>query len=72
MYYGKKVGKQVLNKDSVTEILLAHYNSNLAPLPDEELAIAQLTNAYTDFIPGVLSYSIADEILGLPKTEDWM
>ncbi|KAG0000798.1 hypothetical protein BGZ79_005454 [Entomortierella chlamydospora] len=113
MHYGKKDGKQVLNKDSITEILSAQsiyekrsrspdfgpltayglgwtmnsykgnnvychdgstdgYNSNLALFPDEELVIAQLTNAYTDFTPGTLSYSIADEILGLPKTEDWM
>ncbi|KAF9353055.1 hypothetical protein BGX26_009154 [Mortierella sp. AD094] len=113
MHYGKQDGKQILNKDSIAEILSAQsiyekrsvspdfgpssayglgwtmnsykgnivyrhdgsidgYNSNLALFPDEELVIAQLTNAYTDFFSTTVAYYIADEILGLPKTEDWM
>ncbi|KAF9344096.1 hypothetical protein BGX26_004823 [Mortierella sp. AD094] len=48
------------------------YITNLALFPDSELAIAHLTNTDTTRLPVYSVYHIADEILGLPKTEDWL
>ncbi|KAF9352514.1 hypothetical protein BGX26_009682 [Mortierella sp. AD094] len=113
MHYGEQDGKQVLNKDSITETLSAQsiffkgrrtpdfppsltygmgwtldsykgnivyyhsgkvdgYISNLAFFPDSELVVAHLTNAYSNDLPGAAYLYIADELLGLPKTVDWI
>ncbi|KAF9352059.1 hypothetical protein BGX26_010038 [Mortierella sp. AD094] len=113
MHYGEQDGKQVLNKDSLTEILSgqAIYNkermtsdfgpitaygmgwmldsykgnivyqhdghvpgfiSNLMLFPDSELVIAHIANLDLGALPIYSGYHIADEILGLPKTQDWI
>ncbi|KAI9232926.1 MAG: beta-lactamase/transpeptidase-like protein [Podila humilis] len=48
------------------------YTTNLAVYPDAELVVAVLTNADLTSLPGYLSYHVADEILGLPKSHDWL
>ncbi|KAF9348593.1 hypothetical protein BGX26_013000 [Mortierella sp. AD094] len=113
MHYGEQDGKQVLNKDSITETLSAQsilakgrrtpdfppsmtygmgwmldsykgnivyshngkvdgYVSNLAFFPDSELVVAHLTNSYSNALPEAAFFYIADELLGLPKTIDWI
>ncbi|KAF9354603.1 hypothetical protein BGX26_007590 [Mortierella sp. AD094] len=113
MHCGEVYGKQVLNKDSVKELLngqavclkerrsadfppisgygmgwfldgykgniMYHhsghvdgYITHLAMFPDSELVIGHLTNIDTAVFPHYSVYHIADEILGLPKTEDWL
>ncbi|KAF9199702.1 hypothetical protein BGZ49_010139 [Haplosporangium sp. Z 27] len=113
MKHGELDGKQVLNRDSIKEILsgqsiiikggrapefapiagygmgwildaykgnvMYHHNghidgyvSNFALFPDADLVIAHLTNIHTTIFPMFSVYHIADEILGLPKTQDWM
>ncbi|KAF9097818.1 hypothetical protein BGX27_000910, partial [Mortierella sp. AM989] len=112
MHYGEQDGKQILNKDSVIEMLSGQsimskykstpdfgpvtayglgwildsykgnivyshgggidgYRSYLAVYPDSELVIAHLAN--TDFAYlSLFNFYIADEVLGLPKTMDWI
>lgn len=48
------------------------YITNLAVYPNAELVVAVLTNAFLTNLPGYLSFHIADEILGLPKSQDWL
>ncbi|KAG0029358.1 hypothetical protein BGZ81_003876 [Podila clonocystis] len=48
------------------------YVTNLAVYPNAELVVAVLTNAYLAALPNYLSFHIADEILGLPKSQDWL
>ncbi|KAG0249021.1 hypothetical protein BG011_009668 [Mortierella polycephala] len=113
MKLGELDGKQVLNKESVTETLSGHtfmektgrssefapalaygfgwlidsykgqvlyhhsgsnagFISNLAIYPDADLVIAHLTNIQSTGLPAFTSYYIADELLGLPKTQDWL
>ncbi|KAF9995836.1 hypothetical protein BGZ80_005943 [Entomortierella chlamydospora] len=113
MHYGEVDGKQVLNKNSVKEMLAGQsifskdrrsadfapikgygmgwildsykgnimyhhsghidgYITNLALFPDSELVIGHLTNIDTAELPLYSIYHIADEILGLQKTEDWL
>lgn len=40
--------------------------------PNAELVVAVLTNAFLTGLPRYLSLHIADEILGLPKSQDWL
>ncbi|KAF9344706.1 hypothetical protein BGX26_004016 [Mortierella sp. AD094] len=113
MHYGELDGKQILNKDSITEILsgqsiytktrrtsdfapiagygmgwvldsykgniMYHHNgfnpgfiSNLALFPDSDLVVAFLSNIDTAALGITAVYHIADELLGLPKTRDWL
>ncbi|KAF9431477.1 hypothetical protein BGZ76_000254 [Entomortierella beljakovae] len=116
MKHGEMDGKQVLNKNSIIEILSGQsiysryspggaysefpytttyglgwildsykgntmiwhtgaidgYATSLALFPDSELVIAHLTNSQGAFLPNALPYYIADEVLGLPKTHDWI
>jgi hypothetical protein len=44
----------------------------LAFYPDDDLVIAHLANIYITELTTNLQYYIADGILGLPKTEDWI
>ncbi|KAF9426604.1 hypothetical protein BGZ76_002679 [Entomortierella beljakovae] len=112
MRYGEYNRVQVLNKDSITEILssqsiffkerrspdvgatatfgmgwvpdsykgkiMYHHGghafgfiSHLAMFPDQELVVAHISNIHTSSLKENLVYLIADEILGLPKTQDW-
>ncbi|KAF9135827.1 hypothetical protein BGW39_011416 [Mortierella sp. 14UC] len=48
------------------------YKSMLAFYPDDDLVVAVLTNVYITDLPLALPYYIADGILGLPKTADWL
>ncbi|KAG0356746.1 hypothetical protein BG005_004320 [Podila minutissima] len=48
------------------------YITNLAVYPNAELVVAVLTNAYLTGLPRYLSFHIADEILALPKSQDWL
>ncbi|KAF9356969.1 hypothetical protein BGX26_004436 [Mortierella sp. AD094] len=48
------------------------YVTHLALFPDADLVIAHLVNVHITNLPSTLFYYIADELLGLPKTEDWI
>ncbi|KAF9205317.1 hypothetical protein BGZ59_000542 [Podila verticillata] len=48
------------------------YRTNLALFPDAELVVAHLTNADLTALPRYASYHVADELLGLRKTHDWL
>ncbi|KAF9352064.1 hypothetical protein BGX26_010043 [Mortierella sp. AD094] len=113
MHYGEQDGKQILNRESVVEMLsgqsiyekrrrtpdfgpvsayglgwtLDSYKGNiiyhhgghnpgfiskLTLFPDSELVIAHLVNIETGMFPAYSAYHIADELLGLPKTQDWI
>ncbi|KAG0289375.1 hypothetical protein BGZ96_007072 [Linnemannia gamsii] len=48
------------------------YRSYLAFYPDDDLVIAHLANIFITELPRNLQYYIADGILELPKTEDWI
>ncbi|KAG0014382.1 hypothetical protein BGZ82_001782 [Podila clonocystis] len=47
-------------------------NFRHALFPDSDLVIAHLANIHITNLPSLLFYYIADELLGLPKTEDWL
>ncbi|KAG0321009.1 hypothetical protein BG000_003380 [Podila horticola] len=47
------------------------FSSNIVLFPDSDLVIAILTNIYAAQLPNVLPYYLADEILNLPRTQDW-
>ncbi|KAF8978886.1 hypothetical protein BGZ46_006050 [Entomortierella lignicola] len=113
MKYGNVDGKQILNKDSVIEMLsgqsifikekqkpdfgpisgyglgwmldsykgnvvyhhtghIPGFTSNLAIFPDADLVVAHLTNILTGSLTSFSAYLIADQLLGLPKTQDWI
>ncbi|KAI8603714.1 beta-lactamase/transpeptidase-like protein [Dissophora ornata] len=48
------------------------YISHLTMFPDADLVIACLSNANMTSLPGEIPYLIADRVLGLPKTQDWV
>ncbi|KAF9335521.1 hypothetical protein BG006_011292 [Podila minutissima] len=48
------------------------YTTNLALFPNDELVVAILTNAPCTALPRVTSLHIADELLRLPKSHDWL
>ncbi|KAF9316788.1 hypothetical protein BG003_001517 [Podila horticola] len=48
------------------------YVSHLALFPDADLVIAHLANIHITNLPSSLFYYIADELLDLPRTEDWL
>ncbi|KAG0000085.1 hypothetical protein BGZ80_006428 [Entomortierella chlamydospora] len=96
MKYGEVDGKQILNRDSVTEMLSGQsiykrerqspefgpisgyaghvpgFTSNLALFPDSDLVVAHLSNIFTGSLTSFSAYLIADELLGLTKTLDWI
>lgn len=47
------------------------FSSMIALFPDSDLVIATLTNIYVAILPDYLHYYLADEILNLPRTQDW-
>ncbi|KAF9352629.1 hypothetical protein BGX26_009586 [Mortierella sp. AD094] len=48
------------------------YTSNLMLFPDSDLVFVQLTNVDGAALPPYLPYYIADKLLGLPETQDWL
>ncbi|KAG0028079.1 hypothetical protein BGZ82_008629 [Podila clonocystis] len=48
------------------------YVTNLALFPNADLVIAHLSNVELTALPRCASFHIADEILGLRKTRDWL
>ena len=48
------------------------YSSNLAFYPDNDLVIAHLANIHITDLPTNLPFYIADGLLDLPKTVDWI
>lgn len=48
------------------------YVTNLALFPDAELVVAHLTNADVTALLRYVSFHVADELLGLRKTHDWL
>ncbi|KAG0016848.1 hypothetical protein BGZ81_011024 [Podila clonocystis] len=48
------------------------FSSMIVLFPDSDLVIATLSNIYAAMLPNVLHYYLADEILNLPRTQDWM
>ncbi|GJJ75563.1 D-alanyl-D-alanine carboxypeptidase [Entomortierella parvispora] len=47
------------------------FSSIIALFPESDLVIASLTNTYAAMYPNFVYYYLADEILNLPKTQDW-
>ncbi|KAK3833183.1 MAG: beta-lactamase/transpeptidase-like protein [Linnemannia gamsii] len=48
------------------------FSSNIVLFPDSDLVIAVLSNLYAAKLPVYLPYYLADEVLDLPRTQDWM
>ncbi|KAG0318382.1 hypothetical protein BGZ97_003882 [Linnemannia gamsii] len=48
------------------------YQSHLALFPDDDLVVAHLTNIESTELTSLLPYYIADGMLGLPKSIDWL
>ncbi|KAF9945856.1 hypothetical protein BGZ72_000915 [Mortierella alpina] len=48
------------------------YVSQLTLFPDADLVIAHLANIHVTNLPSTLPYYVADELLKLPKSEDWL
>ncbi|KAF9956491.1 hypothetical protein BGZ72_002770 [Mortierella alpina] len=48
------------------------YISSLSLFPDAELVIAHLANVDSTALPNAIPYHIADELLDLPRTQDWI
>ncbi|KAG0052179.1 hypothetical protein BGZ83_002907 [Gryganskiella cystojenkinii] len=47
-------------------------SSMIAFFPDSDLVITTLSNMYIAPVPSLLHYYLADEILNLPHTQDWI
>ncbi|KAG0255737.1 hypothetical protein DFQ27_006089 [Actinomortierella ambigua] len=48
------------------------YVSDLTLFPDDDLAVIALSNTEASYITDILRYYLADYILDLPKTKDWL
>ncbi|KAF9900324.1 hypothetical protein EC991_007479 [Linnemannia zychae] len=48
------------------------FSSNIVLFPDSDLVITVLSNIYAAMLPESIPYYLADEILDLPRTQDWM
>ncbi|KAG0041983.1 hypothetical protein BGZ83_001040 [Gryganskiella cystojenkinii] len=48
------------------------FSSMIMLLPDSDLVITILSNIYAAMLPNNLPYYLADEILDLPRTKDWL
>ncbi|KAG0341535.1 hypothetical protein BG005_002919 [Podila minutissima] len=51
---------------------LAGFSSNIVLFPDSDLVVAVLSNLFIAMLPINVPYYLADEILDLPRTQDWM
>ncbi|KAG9319600.1 hypothetical protein KVV02_003869 [Mortierella alpina] len=47
------------------------FSSMIALFPDSDLVITILSNIYVAMLPNYLHFYLADEILDLPRTQDW-
>ncbi|KAG0367242.1 hypothetical protein BGZ54_004169 [Gamsiella multidivaricata] len=52
--------------------LINGFRANLILFPDSELVVAHLANSYIADLMVYFPYYVADELLGLPKTLDWI
>ncbi|KAG0094590.1 hypothetical protein BGZ93_007027 [Podila epicladia] len=48
------------------------YISDIAVFPNAELVVAVLTNSHMSAVPAFLYNHVADELLGLRKSQDWL
>ncbi|KAF9960819.1 hypothetical protein BGZ72_005825 [Mortierella alpina] len=64
-YKGRAVYKHVGN-------LPSNFSCRLMMFPDDDLVIAQLYNHAYNVLGNHIQFYIADEILGLPRTQAWM
>ncbi|KAF9922863.1 hypothetical protein FBU30_007006 [Linnemannia zychae] len=48
------------------------YVTNIAVFPDADLVVSHIVNVDIAELPSILFYYIADELLGLKKTTDWL
>ncbi|KAF8917774.1 hypothetical protein BGZ58_004982 [Dissophora ornata] len=48
------------------------FTSNMVLFPDSDLVVVVLSNIYNARLPTYVPYYLADEILGLTETRDWM
>ncbi|KAF9335523.1 hypothetical protein BG006_011294 [Podila minutissima] len=48
------------------------YMTDLAIFPNAELVVAVLTNSDVTGLPAYVKFQVADEVLGLRKTHDWL
>ncbi|KAF9380431.1 hypothetical protein CPC16_010322, partial [Podila verticillata] len=48
------------------------YITDLAVFPNAELVVATLTNSHLTALPAFMKFRIADDILGLYKSHDWL
>ncbi|KAK3833181.1 MAG: beta-lactamase/transpeptidase-like protein [Linnemannia gamsii] len=48
------------------------FSSNIVLFPDSDLVVAVLSNLFIAMLPNYVPYYLADEILDLPRTQDWM
>ncbi|KAK3833175.1 MAG: beta-lactamase/transpeptidase-like protein [Linnemannia gamsii] len=51
---------------------LVGFTSNIVLFPDSDLVVAVLSNHFLAMLPIYAPYYLADEILDLPRTQDWM
>ncbi|KAG0364508.1 hypothetical protein BGX24_004570 [Mortierella sp. AD032] len=51
---------------------LVGFTSNIVLFPDSDLVVAVLSNVAFAMLPNYVPYYLADEILDLPMTQDWM
>ena len=51
---------------------ISAYKSYIAVYPDLDLVVSVLSNVNNAGIIGYISYHVVDELLGLPKTQDWL
>ncbi|KAG0354224.1 hypothetical protein BG005_006659 [Podila minutissima] len=84
MHKGELDGKQILNKESIKTIQTAHsivpgnrgsnlgFRSNGVQFPHADLAVVVLTNMHHAELTTHLPYYIADSVLGLRPTQDWL
>ncbi|KAG0051454.1 hypothetical protein BGZ83_003739 [Gryganskiella cystojenkinii] len=48
------------------------FSSMICLFPDSDLVITVLSNMYVAILPDTIPFFIADEILNLPRTKDWL
>ncbi|KAG0277121.1 hypothetical protein BGZ97_009957 [Linnemannia gamsii] len=62
-------GKQVLKKDTGS---LFGFRGSLALYPDADIVVAFLTNTHKSALRTYIPFYIVDQLLRLPRTEDWL
>ncbi|KAF9284566.1 hypothetical protein BGZ68_004601 [Mortierella alpina] len=64
-------GKQVKRICYMDPVRYLGFSSMIAFFPDSDLVITILSNIYVAMLPNYLPYYLVDEILDLPRTQDW-